>query len=147
MLNIRIKEDTKMSTDVEAVFTRMKNGIEDTKLNRQLLKEIEKAEYCDSHSFIDRFGNKLNLMYLSTGCKAALLVAAFPDIEIDIDECGYNARDSIIRHIKNGNIIMSEPLMELSFDEEDPIDNDISVQVDGYVFTTMEELCKYFQWR
>lgn len=72
---------------------------------RSIMKDIDGADFVDSREFIDRFGKHLYIDRLSTGCKAAILVALKPDMVIDTRECGLNARDTIVCNCKEGHIV------------------------------------------
>ena len=60
---------------------------------KNIIKAVD-AENMES-TFEDRFGVRLYLSELSTGCKAAICVALMPDQMIDLQECGLNTRDAI----------------------------------------------------
>ncbi len=108
MLNVYFDapNNIKVTTDIEERFKG--EVVERTPLIEALMREIEGASYNDPISFIDRFGYKLTTRELSTGCKAAILVATYPDEVFDLLECGNNARDSILRHCKDGNVIVRD---------------------------------------
>lgn len=89
--------------DPEAAFLTLRVTRSD--LTATLMREIDKAKYVDEVSFIDRFGRTLPISRLSTGCKTAIVVEHNPDKIVDLIECGYNARDSIIRNIKSGKVL------------------------------------------
>lgn len=140
MLNIKIKEPGfhLPTMDIDGEFYSYE--IKDSPVNRILLQEIEQATYCDEMSFIDRFGYKLPKEFMSTGCKAALLVAN-TDIEVDLAECGPNAKGAIIQHVKSGKAIMPSVTSYIPYDED--ICKPIEVQLDGYRFTDMGRLNRY----
>lgn len=95
--------DKRIVWDAELEFAncRLTGG----ELEATILREIEKARYCDSYSFIDRFGYKLPISDLSTGCKAALLVGG--DAVISLYECGRNARDVILNYCSEGMVVLN----------------------------------------
>lgn len=142
MLHIRIKSwekiDKQARDDIDYLFELVK--LKDDEITRKLLSEIDEAIYNDSISIIDRFGMKLPLLDISTGCKAALLVAYNPDIEYDLTECGWNARDAIIKNIKNGRILLLNEGVTISYDEDDV---EIDVEINGYEFTRVSRLNDY----
>ena len=144
MLYIRIKGDKEsIFTDIEEEFERIK--FENTELNSIFLNEIEQGKYRDSLHFIDRFGDKLSTSNMSTGCKAAIVVASNPDREIDLTCVGLNARDSIIRNIRNGKIAILFPGATVDYDEDKQGFNEIDVVMDGYRFNSLERLNLYIQ--
>lgn len=125
--------------DVEEEFKKIK--LAGTDLEMKLIEEIDNAKWNDSHSFIDRFGFKLYMSELSTGCKAALLVVNMPEAIINIRECGLNARDAIISLCPNGNVLV----MDNGITFIDLSENDIQVKVDQYKFSTIDRLNDYIQ--
>lgn len=138
MLNIYVDgiPETEMIMDVEAEFLKVR--LSGTREERELISVIEKGEYNDDKSFIDRFGYKLYLSELSTGCKAALCVISFPDKVINLHECGFNARDTIINYCSRGNIFINENGVYIR-----EIKKEIDVKVDSFQFTTIDRLNKY----
>ena len=147
MLNLYFKDDERdrskipynIVTDVELEFSRL--NIPDTELVRVFISCIDHGEYLSSTHFTDRFGSKLSLDYLSTGCKAAILVALEPDTFIDIRECGNKARDSILRHCKDGNIVLIDNGSDYTLTEND----DIDICIGKYRFTNGDRLCTYMR--
>jgi hypothetical protein len=143
MLRIFVDEvpkDIKMEivNNVEEQFAKI--AVHGTDLDRKLIKEIEQGKYNDEQSFIDRFGFKLYNSELSTGCKAALCVANTSDKVINLQECGLNARDEIIRYCTTGNILIDENAITISnFEKSDSID----VHIDNYNITSISRLNKY----
>ncbi len=142
MLSIFLKDtylklDKEIVIDVEKEFSKLK--IKGTALDRLMIEKIEKGEYNDENSFIDRFGYKLRYSDMSTGCKAALCVLNLPDKVIDLAECGYNARDLIIRFCKDGGILIEDNGLTVSTQ----YGNDIDIKLDNYRFTSIDRLNRY----
>lgn len=151
MLNIyfkgednKIDKDLELVTDAELEFNKI--GIPNTDIARTLIKKIEQGEYFDDFSFIDRFGNKLDMEYMSTGCKAALVVSANPDKLIDLRECGWNARDEIIKNCKEGNILIEHNDITFGYTREEE-NKEIDVRLDNYRFTSISSLNRYVKER
>lgn len=141
MLNVYFRDymdlkDPNIERNVEDLFEEVK--VEGTELDRKIINLIEKGEYVDRYSYIDRFGYKLYFDDMSTGCKAALCVANLPDRVIDLVECGLNARDVILSLCKSGNVLISDNMMSIN-----GYSDDISVCVDGKVFNNVKDLNKY----
>lgn len=107
-----------------------------TNLERTLISEIEQGSYVDSAFFIDRFGYKLPISELSTGCKTALVVANSPDRVVDLAECGNNARDAIIRNVKNGRILLSYNGVDIFYSGDGDVEVDLCAE-DVYRFTSL----------
>lgn len=141
MLKLCIAESNSFETpitDIEALFKQIR--IKGTEEEKAVISKIEQGKYNDDNSFIDRFGYKLYLSELSTGCKAALCVINKPDMQINLIECGINALDVILSTCKNGSIIMRERGVTIKDYSED---GRIEVELDGYLFTTVERLNYY----
>lgn len=126
------------TTDIEALFKQIR--VKGTEEEKAVISKIEQGKYNDDNSFIDRFGYKLYLSELSTGCKAALCVLNKPDMQINLIECGINALDVILSICKNGSVIMRERGVTIKDYSED---GRIEVELDGYLFTTVERLNYY----
>lgn len=125
-------------TDVEELFRQIK--VKGTPKEREVISKIEQGTYNDENSFIDRYGYKLYLSELSTGCKAALCVLNKPDVQINLIECGINALDVILTVYKNGSVIMRDRDVTIrDYSEHE----DIEVELDGYLFTTVDRLNYY----
>lgn len=141
MLKLCIAESNSFETpitDIEALFKQIR--IKGTEEEKAVIAKIEQGKYNDDNSFIDRFGYKLYLSELSTGCKAALCVINKPNMQINLIECGTNALDVILSTCKNGSIIMRERGVTIKDYSED---GRIEVELDGYLFTTVERLNYY----
>lgn len=141
MLKLCIAESNSFETpitDIEALFKQIR--IKGTEEEKAVIAKIEQGKYNDDNSFIDRFGYKLYLSELSTGCKAALCVINKPNMQINLIECGINALDVILSTCKNGSIIMRERGVTIKDYSED---GRIEVELDGYLFTTVERLNYY----
>ena len=82
------------------------SDIMDTPLIREILKEVDKAEYVNNKVFIGRdkdLGN-LNAENLSTGTKTLINIIEYPNECFDVTECGTNAQQ-FIKYISQGNIL------------------------------------------
>ena len=126
-------------TDAEEAFMLMR--IKKTELAAKLISEIDRAQYIDETEFLDRFGRTLPISRLSTGCKTALVVAHNPDKVVDLLECGYNARDAIIRNIRDGKVLFSFNDISINYPGFD--DLEIDVLIDGKHFTSLDALNLY----
>lgn len=144
MLNITIDEnfgcERKVKTDIEKLFDMTK--LRGSDKEKELIQKIEKGEYNDCNSYIDRFGFKLHKSEMSAGCKTALCIVEHPDMLIDTMECGLNARDIIVNLIHDGNIIINyndAPIEDMKKSEA------ISVKIDGKIFNDITELNAYLK--
>ena len=104
----------------------------------KLLSEIEQGSFLSDVAYTDRFGYKLHIDDMSEGCKAALCVEYCQDNVIDTIECGDNAIDTIIKIMKNGAIVLHDPVC-LS------VDTPVDVICNGYHFTDGYELTRYLE--
>lgn len=143
MLNITLREpDSKLEFDIEKEFNSLE--VKGTSLNKALINEIEQANYEDEASFIDRFGYKLYMEYLSTGCKAALLVAN-TNLNVDLQECGSNAVSAIVRLCNNGNITLIDKGISIPYKYTTKA-VDIDVAIDGYHVKDLNTLNQYLMY-
>lgn len=134
-----IPDNVKVVRDVEKEFASL--ILKGTEKEKELVRIIEKGELLDSTAFIDRFGYKLYLSELSTGCKAALCVLNSADKVICLDECGLNARDAIILLCGVGAILFDNNSVTIS--NKYLKDSGVNVQIDKYVFTDIDRLNDY----
>ena len=131
--------------DVESAFSGIK--VLNNEYNRHMISSIDLGSVQDRDTkhivhFIDRFGNQHLVYDLSTGCKAAILLGTNPQKRVCLIECGGNALVEIVKHCRNGRALMYTtddglPDTELS-------DTEIDVELDGYLFTSMDRLNHYF---
>lgn len=126
--------------DIDAKFNGIK--VENTDYNRRAVYSIDKGQLLDKGCFIDRFGRTLKVDSLSTGCKTAILVGAFPTQLVSAIECGENALFQIIKNCKDGHILMYEPTIGIMKDTVN--DTPIDVQLGKYRFTSLDRLNHYF---
>ena len=145
MLNIYVRDkmedipsDLIFASNIEVEFGKF--ILQGTNLDKILMKEIEQADYLDRISFIDRFGYKLYLESLSTGCKAALCTANMPNKLINYAECGRNVLNTVIHLCSEGNILVNETA--LIFED---YDNAINVKLDNIAFRTVKDLVNYIK--
>ena len=131
--------DGEIIRNPEAAFLELR--VTRSNLTETLMREIDKAKYVNEVLFIDRFGYALPISRLSTGCKTAIVVEHNPDKIVDLIECGYNARDSIIRNIKSGKVLFRYD--DISIDYPGFNDYAIDVLFDGVHFTSLDDLNLY----
>ena len=90
--------------DIDAAFSKLEIVVNDAVKN--IIKAVDAGNMIDGSTFEDRFGVRLYLSELSTGCKAAICVALMPDQMIDLQECGLNARDAIFNYCEDGKKLL-----------------------------------------
>ena len=92
--------------DIDAEFSKLKISVSESIMN--IIKAVDSGDMIDDMTFTDRFGVKLYLSELSTGCKAAICVELMPDKIVDLQECGLNARDAGFNYCENGKILLHD---------------------------------------
>lgn len=156
MLTIYIQGVDKLPENLEVVWDVEKEfnfiDLKETSETRKIIETIEKGKWLDTESYIDRFGFKLWMDNMSTGCKAGLVAASTPNKIINLRECGYNARDSILQILKNGHLM-------IDFDDTcitplNPVFNskgfmkDIPIEIinGDYKFKSLDRLNEYLMY-
>lgn len=124
--------------DVEMCFSKI--TLKYNEEEKTIVKLIDNGELIDNNSFIDRFGYKLYVSELSTGCKAALCLLNCPDKIINLKECGLNARDIIISLCTLGAAVIDTNTIMCA---TDITHKEFRVQVDDYLFTKIERFNEY----
>lgn len=115
-------------------------NLKDSDTVRNIIKYVDRGVYIDQNSFKDRFGYKLYTKCLSTGCKAALLVAEYPNKIVNCIECGSNALEAIILYCKDGEILVYGSTLDnvhLANNRE------VDVELNGIHFTSSSKLDRY----
>lgn len=143
MLHIKIDVENSVDKsncikDVEKQFEKI--VITGTEAERQAIELVENGKYLDSYSYIDRFGYKLPITELSTGCKTILCVLNTPNQWIDTIESGINAVSVLISICKEGKIIVND--FQTEFITAD-LNTDIDVELNGLIFHDYDELNDY----
>lgn len=145
MLNLflegEVNSDKKIINDVEVYFMMFK--LDFSEIEKRMVKLIEEGSLIngDNMHFIDRFGCKLPLDFMSTGCKAALSVIHCGDNIINLLECGINAQEFIVTELKDGSIFI--PYHDDGFYRGSSFSKSIDVGLDGYRFTDLSRLNYY----
>lgn len=110
------------------------------KYTEDIIKSIELGSYKDENSFIDRFGNKLDAVYLSIGTKAALLLYYESGSIVSGIEIGRNALTEIIKNCSCGYLLLPASNYYV---EREIVDITIDVVCKGIHFTSLDEFSKY----
>lgn len=148
MLRVYIREFDDIPKDIEVVkdcdweFSKL-IGIPGTDAIKNILRYIDKAEWYSERQIKDRFGNVMAIDNISSGCKAAIVTSLNPDKAVDLIECGYNARDAILAYVKDGVIIMKDPL--LSNKIVSLHDEEVEIRYGKYKFKTVGRFREYIQ--
>lgn len=92
--------------------------LKDDEVSKQILKEIDQANYNSKNTFIgrDKSLGALNKSFLSTGCKTLLNIISKPEFCFNVIECGQNAL-KLLAKIHDGNIFWKNPVLFLTEDE------------------------------
>lgn len=143
MLNIYVygeePQDLEIERDIERIFAMTK--LKGTEKERLAIQLIDKGQWKDADTFIDRFGVRLYTSELSTGCKAILSVLNNPDIGMDLKECGLNARDAVLSLCDAGNVLINDT--SVTFNDYSQ-DGKVSIGYREKEFTTMDSFNEYF---
>ena len=103
--------------DSNDLFFNIHTDIPDSELSREILKNIEIAEYAGPKKFKGRtkeFG-EIYKEYLSTGTKTLFNIISYPDKCFDLVECGTNALDFVAK-IHDGHVFWKNII---AFPEDD----------------------------
>ena len=92
--NKDIMKDDRFIFDVESLFAI--SSIEGNDFVRIVISGIDKGEYFDNTSFVDRYGRVSLMENLSTTSKALICVNKYPDKIINLVETGSNAGDYLL---------------------------------------------------
>lgn len=144
MLKIRMEDDTKeieesdVIRDVDEAF--LKVHLTGTEKEKAAIRLVEQGTYHDQNSYIDRFGYKLHIEEMSTGCKAILVVLNNRNKWVDTKECGLNALSALISVCDEGRIILRDTEYKLP---TYGLADSIEVEVNGLRFTSFSELNEY----
>lgn len=145
MLHLKFKDSCDIPSceivrDNEILFATTKlTGLVEEK---EAIRLLEEGEWLDPYSFIDRFGYKLPVNFLSMGCKTILNVLHNPEQWIDTLECGWNAISVLISICREGKIIVDDQGVSLM---TYGLNTDIEVEVDGRVFRNTDDLNRYLK--
>ena len=105
--------DTNTLFNIDTIFSGI--PIEYNDYNIHMISSIDKGKVPQREDkrifgFIDRFGIKLGLDKLSTGCKAAIMLGLNLPKRVALIECGDNALLEIVKHCRTGRALMLEPM-------------------------------------
>ena len=92
--------------DIDAAFSKLEIVVNDAVKN--IIQGVDTGNMIDVSTIEDRFGVRLYLSELSTGCKAAICAALMPNQIIDLQECGLNARDAIFNYCEDGKVLLHD---------------------------------------
>lgn len=143
MVEVIIDNDQELGfdhiSDVEAAFKTVR--LTGTETERSIIHSIDNATYLSETSFKDRFGYKLHMSELSTGCKAALVTLHNQETWIRLIECGDNARDAILCLIDRCKVIMG--YNDVTIDYKKYGKENCNVLMGKYLFKKFDRLNVY----
>ena len=141
MLNIEIynRYEKTDHDDIEWLFAENITSLPRDLTNCDILRTLEHGRYCNEWEFVDRFGRRCPLSYCSTSTKAALLVAN-TKCTVDLAECSLSARDYILTHFSEGDVII---YYGISIGCLKPVS--IDVRYRNYHFSLSDRLGYYLQ--
>lgn len=123
--------------DVEEAF----DGLRGTDFERLVINKVEGGEYIDTKTWRTKFGEVLPVSLLSTGSKACIVVQNNPDKIIDCAECMPIARDTIVKRLKEGSVIIHDDQYTVNTYKED--DLYIDAAIDNCRFHTLDAFNDY----
>ena len=137
-----IPKDKEVISDCDLIYSL--TLVEPTDEVKNIIKSIDKAEFNGGTTVIDRFGTTIPISELSSGSKTGVVAALYPDKIIDTIDCGYNAIDALLTFVKDGNLIIPDPIVFDRFNDAtgDP-NHRVSIYYNGYVFGSVERLSIY----
>lgn len=126
----RVPPDRKVIEDTEKQF---RTCVLQISQEEQKLVEFIDGGYFDSRAtYVDRFGTRLPISELSTGCKTALCVLHYKVHIVNLRECGSNAVEGILRFCRTGSVLIPfDPTGFLVSDDNAPVE----IICNGYRFT------------
>ncbi len=113
-----LPKDVPFIFDVEAAFPLV--SMTGTDLQRKIISDVDKGEYRDERTYIDRFGCPLPYMCLSTGSKALLLLDSKKDKIINMSECGDDCL-VLLSYISDGKLYFNCRLSGIPWDVDYPV--------------------------
>lgn len=125
-----IPSGEKIIEDVEKQFRTC--VLQTSQEEQKLVKVIDKGRLNSRATYVDRFGTRLPVSELSTGCKAALCVLHSGGSVVDLRECGCNAIESVLRFCKLGNVLVPFDTMGFLVSENNA---PVEIFCNGYYFT------------
>jgi hypothetical protein len=114
MINIytnlqNLPKGIKYINDNESYFVR--NTVEDSIINREIIKTIDKGEYASQDRFIDRLGTAVYIGCLSTSSKILINLCHNTSDVFNCDEMGRNAFEFALYNIKDCNMCFTDGLI------------------------------------
>ena len=144
-LKIYFKEDEnipeevrkKAIRDVDGAFVTLKTHFDENDCKIVEAMEMGKLN-TDNATYVDRFGKTLDILDMSTGSMACMLLNS--GHAVDMLECGYNAIETAITYCKNGTMLLSFNCLTYDLERE------CDVEFDGHLFKTQLALKEYIDY-
>lgn len=132
------KEKYQTRTDINKMFDMVQ--VKGTEKERLALKIIDKADYKSEFEVIDRFGDKISIDNISTGCKAVIVVLNSKE-PVSTIECGMNALSTIFSLCDNGTVYVRD--IWDKFPEVVSSDK-VNIEIDGRQFKSFKAFNDYW---
>ena len=124
------------------IFFDMNTELVDDDTVQSILLDIDNAHYAGPNAFYARNSNiALNTENLSTGCKTALNVYLNRNKCFILNECGDNAKESILR-LEDGNVLDPYPVFVYSLQRYFD-DDSCDILIDGIHFLDLDDFLDY----
>lgn len=132
------KEKYQTRTDINKMFDMI--DVKGTEKERLALQLIDKATYKNELEVVDRFGDKISISNISTGCKAVIVILNSKE-PISTIECGMNALSVIFSLCDNGTIYVRD--IWDKFPEVVSSDK-VNIEIDGKKFESFKAFNDYW---
>ena len=132
------KEKYQTRTDINKMFDMI--DVKGTEKERLALQLIDKATYKNELEVIDRFGDKISINNISTGCKAVIVILNSKE-PVSTIECGMNALSVIFSLCDNGTIYVRD-----IWDKFPVVYNSdaVNIEIDGMTFKSFKAFNDYW---
>ena len=132
------KEKYQTRTDINKMFDMI--DVKGTEQERLALQLIDKATYKNELEVIDRFGDKISINNISTGCKAVIVILNSKE-PVSTIECGMNALSVIFSLCGNGTIYVRD-----IWDKFPVVYNSdvVNIEIDGMTFKSFKAFNDYW---
>lgn len=132
------KEKYQTRTDINKMFDMI--DVKGTEKERLALQLIDKATYKNELEVIDRFGDKISINNISTGCKAVIVILNSKE-PVSTIECGMNALSVIFSLCGNGTIYVRD-----IWDKFPVVYNSdvVNIEIDGMTFKSFKAFNDYW---
>lgn len=132
------KEKYQTRTDINKMFDMI--DVKGTEKERLALHLIDRATYKNELEVIDRFGDKISISNISTGCKAVIVILNSNE-PVSTIECGMNALSTIFSLCDSGTVYVRD--IWDKFPEVVSSDK-VNIEIDGKKFESFKAFNDYW---